>query len=54
MYHCQFKDLSRRFEYVGVQNPCILISQILLNKIPKFMQVLANEPRKDMHYFCKE
>jgi hypothetical protein len=27
---------------------------ILFNKIPKIMQVLANEPRKDMHSFCKE
>ena len=29
------------------------INKILFSKIPKFMQVLAYESRKGMHYFVK-
>jgi hypothetical protein len=30
------------------------MTTIIFNKIPKFMQVLINEYKNDMHLFCKE
>jgi hypothetical protein len=39
---------------MGKNTENTLINNILFLKIPKIMQVLANEPRKDMHSICKE